>query len=121
MRGLGGVGGGLLPGDADDAFAVGLQEGLAFGVVGSGLRRVVPLGAVGFDDEVVVGVDAVLQLGAGGSGSGWGARGCGLAENRSSPPTVAGSSSGDEGSSATVPPRRPLMNLCRIATQFHPC
>jgi hypothetical protein len=76
--------------------AVGLEEGLAFGVVGSGLRRVVPLGAVGFDDEVVVGpaevgddaaavevhgdvdvwwweagcgeqvVDAVLQLGAGG-------------------------------------------------------
>jgi hypothetical protein len=92
------VGGRLLPGHADDALAVGLQEGLAFGVVGSGLRRVVPLGAVGLHDEVVVGpaevgddaaavemqgdvdvwwceagcgeqvVDAVLQLGAGG---GW--------------------------------------------------
>ena len=55
MRGLGGVGGGLVPGDADDALAVGFEEGLAFGVLDAGLRGVVPLGAVGFDDEVVLG------------------------------------------------------------------
>jgi hypothetical protein len=92
------VRGGLLPRDADDVLAVGFEERLAFGVVGSGLRGVVPLRAVGLDDEVVLGpaevgddaaavqvqgdvdvrrceagggeqvVDAVFQLGAGG---GW--------------------------------------------------
>ena len=46
--------GGLLPGDAQDVFAVGFQECLALGVV-CGLRGVVPLGAVGFDDEVPLG------------------------------------------------------------------
>ena len=64
MGGLGGVGGGLVPGDADDAFAVGLEEGLAFGVLRPGLRGVVPLGAVGFDDEVVLGAGGAVLLGA---------------------------------------------------------
>ena len=49
------MGGGLLPGDADDVFAVGFQERLAFGVVGSGLWGVVPLRAVGLDDELLLG------------------------------------------------------------------
>jgi hypothetical protein len=47
--------GGLLPGDAQDVLAVGFEERLSYGVVDAGLWGVVPLGAVGFDDEVVVG------------------------------------------------------------------
>ena len=45
----------LVPGDADDALAEGLEEGLALGVVLAGEAVVVPGGAVGLDDEAPAG------------------------------------------------------------------
>ena len=52
---LGAVGDGLGPGDADDAFACGFEDGLLLGVVFAGEAVVVPFGSVGLDDQVLVG------------------------------------------------------------------
>jgi hypothetical protein len=46
-----GLGDRLGPGEADDAFAVGFEDGLLLGVVFAGEAVVVPFGSVGFDDQ----------------------------------------------------------------------
>jgi hypothetical protein len=50
---------GLLPGDATDPLALGLEQGLAFSVFGAGDLVVVPCSAVGFHDESPVGPSEV--------------------------------------------------------------
>jgi len=70
LRGLGGVGGGLVPGDA-----VGQVHRLRE-------PHAVPRGAQ------LMRVAALEQLTEEGSGSGWGARGRGLTENRSLTPAI---------------------------------
>jgi hypothetical protein len=75
-EGLGAVADGLVPGDAHDALAGGLEEGLAFGVVLAGEAIVVPFGSIGFDYEALgrpaeVGDDAAAVDSEGDVDVGW--------------------------------------------------